>query len=196
MTDQLDEWAAYTRAYQGHESVSGPGSTLAFTAPLRAWLPGMLKRHRIHSILDAGCGDFQWLSRVNLDDITYVGWDGQPDIVQRNSDTYPHLFACVNLLTVDRFPTVDLIIARDILIHLPNDDVLAMLHKMRASGSRYLLATNFPCDDNDETHPYDAQGFRYRPTNLGSAPFYLTGCVDWVAEPGREPGREMVFYQL
>lgn len=199
MTDyvaaQTQEWAAYTEAYRGRESVSGPGSTLAFTAPLRAWLPAILKRHTIHSILDAGCGDFSWLSRVNLDGITYEGWDAQLDIVKRNSAIYPHLFRCVNLLTVEQFPKVDLIIARDIFIHLPNDYVIKMLDKMTCVGSRLLLATNFPQADNTTAELYDAEGFYYRPTDLETAPFWLNR-VDQVAEPGREPGREMLLCAL
>lgn len=194
---QAAEWDRYTRHYTGRESLSGPGSTLEFTAPLREWLPGMLERHRIRSILDAGCGDFTWLSTVDLTGVEYVGWDHQLDIIAHNAIRYPdQRFECVNLLTVDTYPTVDLVIARDVFIHLPNEHVAAVLNRIWSSGSHYLLATNFPGADNFTDQPFDRDDFWYRPTDLEAPPFNLTGRVESLPEPGREPGREMLLCEL
>lgn len=192
-----DEWARYTAQYSDHETVSGPGSTLDFTRPLRNWLPHVLTHHRINNILDLGCGDFNWLSTIDLSRISYTGWDHQTDIINANSCRYrDHHFAAVNITTVDFVPAFDLIIARDVLIHLPTPLALNVLQKIRRSHSRYLLASNFPGADNNPPNPHDLNGFYYRPTDLEAAPFNMTRRIDAVNEPGREPGREMVLFKL
>src|SRR4051812_27850000 len=48
------------------ESVSGRGSTLARTEVIRRSLPGLLESVGARSLLDAPCGDFNWMRHVEL----------------------------------------------------------------------------------------------------------------------------------
>src|SRR4051812_19402296 len=48
------------------ESVSGRGSTLARTEVMRKTLPILLANVRAKSLLDAPCGDFNWMQHVDL----------------------------------------------------------------------------------------------------------------------------------
>jgi len=47
------------------ESVSGNGSSLAATANLRQELPPLLAGLNVTSLLDAPCGDFNWMKEVS-----------------------------------------------------------------------------------------------------------------------------------
>jgi hypothetical protein len=48
------------------ESRSGSGSGLAATEKFRKGLMDAIRRLDVHTIVDAPCGDYYWLSTVNL----------------------------------------------------------------------------------------------------------------------------------
>ena len=68
---------AFTQMYRKNgwfvcESASGPGSTLGATEPFRAMLPEIIRNLNVRSLLDAGCGDFNWMKEVDLRTIEYI----------------------------------------------------------------------------------------------------------------------------
>ncbi|EIJ81319.1 hypothetical protein PB1_00190 [Bacillus methanolicus PB1] len=46
------------------ESVSGPGSSIAQTKTIIQELPILIKKLQIRKILDAPCGDFNWMKEI------------------------------------------------------------------------------------------------------------------------------------
>ena len=70
------------------ESRSGRGSTLARTAVIRDALPALLGELGARSMLDAACGDFNWMSRIDLGGVSYVGVDVVPRLIERNRRLY------------------------------------------------------------------------------------------------------------
>lgn len=190
LSAQQAEWDEYTRRARaaGAETVCGPGSTLRFTEPLRHWLPILLAKHSIHSILDAPCGDFNWLRHVNLTGVDYTGWDINPPAGKQ--------FERVNLLTKRTIPTVDLIMCRDFFAHIPDEFIAKLLLKFKKSGSRFLLATTFDTTNGYGPNPTDQDGFYYRPVNLEAPPFNLPAPVDALGEPGPEHSRKMGLFAL
>ena len=48
------------------ESVSGFGSTIESTQKIQKVLPPLLKKLHVTKMFDASCGDFNWLSKVDL----------------------------------------------------------------------------------------------------------------------------------
>src|SRR5215813_2958899 len=70
------------------ESVSGPGSSIRETARLRNELPTLLKEIGAKSMLDAPCGDVNWLNRVQLPLDQYIGADIVADLVAQNGKLY------------------------------------------------------------------------------------------------------------
>jgi hypothetical protein len=50
------------KRWGGGETVSGPGSTLERTAKLRRELPILLEEIGARTLLDAPCGDFNWIT--------------------------------------------------------------------------------------------------------------------------------------
>jgi hypothetical protein len=160
-----------SNAWRGGESASGPGSSLAATAGLRAELPALLARLSCRSLLDAPCGDVHWLRSVELPAITYTGVDVVPEVITRNRAELTlagRTFVCLNLCDGD-LPRADLILCRDGLVHLSNRDVQRALANFRRSGATYLLTTHFP---HELGNPPIATG-AWRPLNLEQPPFSL-----------------------
>lgn len=156
------------------ESRSGSGSSLASTAALRRELPGILKQFGIRSMLDAGCGDCNWIRHSTLELDLYIGAEIVPELTMENrcrsweNGSYRREFLTLDIAR-DRIPPVDLILCRHCLIHLTHRDVLRCFENFRASGSKYLMATTIPtCRANR-----DVLAGSFRELNLELPPFSL-----------------------
>jgi SAM-dependent methyltransferase len=159
-----------TNAWQDAESASGPGSSRARGAEFGAALLSLLDEYGIRSIVDAPCGDFNWLREVLAGrDLAYTGVDIVEPLVAAaaaRDGSANRRFLCLDM-TRDALPAADLILCRDGLGHLSFADALAAIRNFRRSGSRYLLATTFVGRaQNDDT----ASG-GWRPLNLQAPPF-------------------------
>lgn len=152
------------------ESDSGPGSTLSFTEKLRAELPGVLKSYEIENILDAPCGDFNWMNKV-LDevDLEYTGGDIVQPLIESNISNYEseHIRFMKLDVTKDELPEADLWFCRDCLIHLSNRDVKKALLNFLDSEIPLLLTTTYP---ESKQNKNIATG-DHRFLNLGLPPF-------------------------
>lgn len=128
------------------ESVSGPGSNLARTTKLRQELPALLHELDAHTLLDAPCGDFNWMKDTQLGIKKYIGVDVVPDLIARNQELYGNAerqFALLDL-TRDELPRVDVILCRDCLIHFSYRHIAAAIKNFKRSTSTYLLTNSYP----------------------------------------------------
>jgi glycosyltransferase involved in cell wall biosynthesis/SAM-dependent methyltransferase len=157
-------------AWGGHESLSGPGSSLSQTRVLREAIPSLLSELECNVMLDAPCGDFHWLSHVALP-AKYLGCDIVPELIDRNIRNYAsdevEFFRAD--ITKDPLPMADLVLCRDCLVHLPNRDIHRVLENFSRSGSSYLLTTTFPNRMRND----DIAAGAWRPLNLELPPFNL-----------------------
>lgn len=160
------------------ETGCGAGSTVAYTESIREWLPALLRELKVKTLLDAPCGDFNWMARTDLSGIDYVGCDYDPAHVQvavaRDSEpvVYRPRSKTVMVLDVcrDRLPYyADLMLCRDFLQHLPNAMVIETLKNFVTSGIPWLLATSH---DNAKNADIAKVGM-FRALNLTAAPFNL-----------------------
>ena len=175
-----------TNAWGGKESVSGGGSDIDQTRVVEAVLPGMLRELGVRTMLDIPCGDFHWMSRVDLSDVDYLGADIVDELVAENNARYASgrvRFRRLDLIR-DPLPRVDLIFCRDCLVHLASPDVEAALVNIAASGSDYLLTTTFPAH---ESNPEIVTG-EWRPLNLEISPLALRPPLRLVNEGCTEGG--------
>src|SRR5262249_7114385 len=111
-----------TNGWFQSESISGPGSTLQATEHLRSVLREIIRDLGVSSLLDAGCGDFNWMKEVDLGEVEYIGVDVvASEIIERNNQLYgaKNRHFMVKDITRDDLPKVDLILCRDCLPHLP-----------------------------------------------------------------------------
>lgn len=153
-------------------SVSGSGSNLDATKNIRIHLPKILKKYNITSMLDLPCGDFYWMSKLNFDNINYIGGDIVQDLININKRKYESdncSFMKINLLE-DSLPNVDLIFTRDCLVHLTNSQVHQAIKNICNSGAKYFMTTTF---ENIHTNKSYEEGDRWRAINLLVEPFNL-----------------------
>lgn len=161
----------HNNSWHSKESRSGRGSQLNRTTSIRTWLPQIIKEEKIKSILDVGCGDFNWMRVMNLK-IPYFGIDVVPDLIKRNIELYGSLFTPTKLFAVadatkDILPKADLVICRDVLYHLSYANIEKALSNMKKSAERFLLITNSISDDDNR----DIEDGGYRRLNFWKPPF-------------------------
>lgn len=151
------------------ESVSGPGSTRERGAMIRGDLISLLRQLDTRSLLDAPCGDFNWMAEVADTVQEYIGADVVPELIEnvkRNHQREGRTFRCADIVA-DSLPRVDVILCRDGLVHFSNADIAATLRNFERSGSRYLLTTTFTGDRENR----DIATGGWRPINLERPPF-------------------------
>ena len=155
---------------------SGPGSYSSATEEYRAILESTIKQYNIKSVLDYGCGDWQFSKLINWDSLVdnYLGVDVVPSVIDTNIDQHTTSKIQFQLITEDwKFPTADLIICKDVLQHLPNTVVYQILENMKKS-SKLLLITNDVRSAKRETNS-DCKIGKWRPIDLTKEPWNLNG---------------------
>ncbi len=156
--------------FGGNESVSGPGSSLEQTHVIRNEIPKLIKELNAKTILDAPCGDLNWIKHVNLGVEKYIGIDIVPDMIAYNQKMYKNNYREFRVLdiTKDKIPCVDIILCRDCFVHLSNKGIIRAIKGFKKSGSRYLLTTIFPSHQENVDM---ITGRGWRPINLTLPPF-------------------------
>ncbi len=116
----------------GHpgELYSGPGSELAVAEPYIRAVTEYIHSHGIRSVVDLGCGDFR-VGRevVAAAGVRYCGVDVVPELIERNQEAFGSelvRFACQDI-TRDSLPPADLCLIRQVLQHLSNAQIRAVL---------------------------------------------------------------------
>ena len=125
------------------ETVSGPGSTLAYTENIRGHLPKIAESLNVRTLIDAPCGDFNWMSAVSLPQVSYIGIDIVQALVASNQSKYGderRRFIHGNIIK-DALPNGDLLMCRDCLFHLSYSDIFQALRNICHSDIKYLFTT-------------------------------------------------------
>lgn len=175
------ERIARTNLWGAESSRSGLGSQLDSTAGLRAALPAFLERHGVASLLDVPCGDFSWLSTLDLR-IPYIGADIVEALALENEKRFGgpqsnRRFVHLDL-TRDPLPRADAVLCRDCLVHLSFEHIFRAIDNIRGSGARYLLTTTFLEHEQNE----DIEDGDWRMLNLRRPPFDFASPVDVLIE--------------
>ena len=92
--------------------------------------------------VDLGCGDFRVGSRIVDSFDSYIACDVVPELVHFNQQHWQHLpveFRVVDLVK-DEIPDGDVLIVRQVLQHLSNDDIKRFTQSI-PRGISYLLVT-------------------------------------------------------
>ncbi len=162
---------AYTSPVWGStESLSGTGSELRATITIRKILPQLLKKYRVTTFLDAPCGDWNWISQMELPVAKYIGVDIVPSVIDANNKKYANEQCTFQHcdITQDDLPRVDFVLCRDCLVHLSNQDIISVIKNFKHSGIVYLCTNNYP----DAKKNYNQfTGLSWRELNLFLSPF-------------------------
>ena len=159
-------------------SLSGGGSNEVSTSIIKSELKKFIKENDIKSIVDIPCGDWQWMSKINLDNINYMGCDVVEDLITSNISIYKKNninFSIKNIIK-DNLPNADLLIIRDLLVHLDDIDIILCLENIKKSNYRYIGITNYPKLKNNNKRLFGDSlrlGDKWRAINLSRAPYNL-----------------------
>ena len=186
-----------TNAWGDPESRSGPGSTRARGEELRPALLELMTRHSVTRLLDAPCGDFNWIRELTAGLTSYVGVDIVEELVTENNARYGdarHQFLWRDL-TRDPLSRADLILCRDALIHFSFSDIFAALANFKRSGSELLLTTSFI--DHPQNEEIRTGG--WRPLNLQAEPFRFPepiAVIDDIPSGNVAPGKRLCLWKI
>lgn len=153
-------------------SLSGSGSSKNASKNILKELDNFILENNISSILDIPCGDWKWMADFNMTNIKYTGGDIVQDIIDNNKrySTDNINFKKINL-TSDSLISCDLIIVRDLLVHLKNDDIFKCLQNIKNHDIKYIGLTHYP---NTTKNKNTSWGDRWRPLNMLIDPFNYT----------------------
>jgi len=175
--------------------LSGIGSTIDNTSIIRNLLPNLIIKYDAKSIIDAPCGDFNWMKEVDLGNIHYIGVDIVDDVI--NNNLYKHSENNRSFIVCDIvkeiLPAASIILSRDCFIHLSNSDIIKTISNFKSSGSRYLL-TNTYVDLTMNNDMVTGRGFR--PINLGLHPFNYPEPLFIQEEDQNDEGRSLALWIL
>jgi SAM-dependent methyltransferase len=157
------------------KGTSGPGSTLESTAAYRAFVEDFIKTHNVKSVVDAGCGDWAFSSKIDWHGASYVGIDISTDVIDVVRKKYGNStvkFVVGNL--TEQLPPADLLLCKDVLQHLPNALIQRFIENNLKPGKyKWAIITNDKGPTNGDISAGD-----YRTINLSSAPFDVKNLVD------------------
>lgn len=140
----------YAREEWDGEALSGLGSREETTREFRSFLEEFLQQRKITSVVDAGCG--HWPSGyqrfMDWQNVHYTGVDVVPYVVQENTRYFEDasVLSSHGLLSAkficddvsEMLPEADLLLVKDVLMHLPNRAVHDFLAKsVNGKSPRY-----------------------------------------------------------
>ncbi|MBF0614307.1 MAG: hypothetical protein G8237_11120 [Magnetococcales bacterium] len=153
------------------ETRSGSGSMVQGTEEMRTALRDAMRLLGIRSVVDAGCGDLNWISLISEEWDLYLGFDVVRELIAHNRTLYGqrpnHFFNVADICQV-RLPRADALLCRNTLTHLPNEEILQALRLFKRSECRHLIATTFPGVENEKN-----KIGQWHRTNLTAPPFSL-----------------------
>ncbi|MFN5901647.1 MAG: class I SAM-dependent methyltransferase [Novosphingobium sp.] len=180
--------------WKNAESASGFGSTLDATRQAREGLEQLIQQYDVQSILDAPCGDFNWMKELQFDG-HYTGGDIVADLIAANNARYASdksRFQQIDLVA-DQLPSADLVLCRECLNHLSLAEAAAALNNLVTASRKVLVVTHYPAltaNADQET------SFRYRPLNLTHAPFNLPKPDAVIDECASEQGKVLGVWDI
>lgn len=156
-------------------------------------MPLWWKRYKVDSVLDLGCGDWNWMRWLDWTGKEYDGYDVVRDLILSNAEKY----GTTNIrfrhgdVTQAQLKTVDLVIAKDLLQHLTTEMALGLLRSVLHSRSRYLAATTAVGWPAQKRESLSIGGFS--PIDLTAPPFNLGEPEDFIIVPRKEGNPQKLF---
>jgi SAM-dependent methyltransferase len=150
---------------------SGHGSLPAVTKGYRNYLEAFIRENDIKSIVDYGCGDWQFSKLVDWGDAKYTGVDIVPTVVERNNQLYGKenvRFIAIKPGAVHKVPKGDLLIVKDVLQHMTDEMVQDFLQNV-VPKFKHALITNciWPLEDINKS----INDGEFRPLDIRKEPF-------------------------
>ena len=167
------------------KSRSGPGSNLNYTSDMSRKLEKFFAEKNIKTILDIGCGDFIWMNLLlnkyyNYD--KYLGLDIVDELIKNNNLKYSNdkiSFKTFDLVKDEIPKGFDIILIRDVFIHLKNEQIVNFLNLLKNLDIKFFGVTSTP--SLKKNNELKAVG-RYRDINIEIEPFNLKNFLHKIDE--------------
>jgi SAM-dependent methyltransferase len=157
------------------KGTSGSGSTLDVTREYRAYIEEFIKKHQVKSVVDAGCGDWEFSSATNWNHARYLGVDISTDVIDLVKKKYQK--EGVSFMVGDvtgSLPSADLLLCKDVLQHLPNELIIRFIRNNLKKGKyKWAIITNDRGGNNG-----DIKAGEYRMIDLTAPPFNVKDLID------------------
>lgn len=151
---------------------SGGGSDYKNALAYIKFLEEFMALKEVRSVVDFGCGDWTFSQHVNWSGIEYLGIDVVKKVIENNTEKYSS--SNVTFISADgvnyELPEADLIVCKDVLQHLPNDDIKLFLKQLYKF--KHCLITN-DIDPHPQNNNAQISVGNWRPIDLTIAPFNL-----------------------
>jgi hypothetical protein len=162
----------FTKTYRENkwgnsESRSGDGSCLAYTEGIRKLIIELIG-DGVNTIWDCSCGDWNWMKEIRDSLPHYIGNDIVEDIVKINTERYGNeriSFQSSDMLSSLQSlgdSSVDLILCRHTLEHLPTEYSIEVVREIRRVGKWALITSN----THEGNSPISPNGHNARVINL------------------------------
>lgn len=168
----------YVKGYWADgETRSGTGSTLLYTESFRANLVRIIKDHKIKTIFDCSCGDWNWMKEISENFEDYTGNDIVEELVKVNNEKFGNeriKFICgdmVQSLKTLRDRSIDLVICRHTLEHLTNDYGVLVLTEIKRVAKIAIISSSNREDNSFANCLINVNGNSSRQICLELAPF-------------------------
>ena len=167
------------------DSRSGPGSNLNYTSNMTQELEKFFVKENIKTILDIGCGDFIWMNLLlNKYDAydKYLGLDIVDELIKSNNLKYSNnkiSFKTFDLVKDETPKGFDIILIRDVFIHLKNAQIINFLNHIKNLDTKFFGVTSTPfLKTNNELKTVG----RYRDINIEIEPFNFKNFISKINE--------------
>ena len=149
-------------------------------------------------MLDIPCGDMNYMKHVDLGSVEYIGADIVSAIVEQNRKILRDRDFYTLDITSAQLPSVDLVLCRDLFIHMPNGQISKALANVAKTGSQYFMCEMFSDDLSQCPHPINADisSGEFRPTNVTRPPFSLDDPILIVREDRGEGKKFMGLFDM
>jgi GR25 family glycosyltransferase involved in LPS biosynthesis len=133
------------------------------------FIQSFIGSHGVKSVVDFGCGDWQFSRFINWSGADYVGLDLVPHLIETNRKNFERSGVSFEIFrSLDDVPDADLLICKDVFQHLSNDTIAKYLAIFK-QRFRFLLITNDDQPDTLVNGEIEAGG--WRPVRLDRPPF-------------------------
>lgn len=178
--------------WQSSETVSGKGSELIFAQNLLLHLPVVLKKYNVKTVVDAPCGDYNWILHLDYRFEKYTGIDIVQKLIEKNKkyENERVKFFAGDILTYN-IPSSDLIFCRDCFIHLTFKQIFKALENFKKSGAGFIMLTSY-----DNCRNEDVLAGQFRKINLLLPPFNFPAPKDIIQELPSEEGKYFCLWKL
>lgn len=156
---------------------SGRGSLISATKPYRIFLEEFVRQHQVQSIVDFGCGDWQFSQLIDWGNAEYLGLDVVGDVIERNKKKFARKNIRFEIAPPrpEDIPTAELLLVKDVLQHWNISEIQNFLHHALPKF-QFVLITN--CVRPESKMNLEIRTGDFRPLDVRRPPFDIDAqCV-------------------